>query len=71
MISSITGGETFAAGDPAALESVFRRIDEMQQADMKRLTPDPVDYYQPFIITILSLTGVYLLTLFGLRYTPW
>jgi len=71
VISSITGGETFAAGDPAALQSVFRRIDEMQQADMKRLTPDPVDYYQPFVITALSLSGVYLLTLFGLRYTPW
>jgi len=71
VISSITGGETFAAGDPAALQSVFRKIDEMQQAEMKRLTPDPVDYYQPFIISALALSGVYLLTLFGLRYTPW
>ncbi len=71
VISSITGGETFSAGDPAALQSIFRKIDEMQQAEMKRLTPDPVDYYQPFIITSLSLGGLYLLTLFGLRYTPW
>ncbi|BDS05938.1 protein BatA [Oceaniferula spumae] len=71
VISSITGGETFAAGDPAALKSVFLRIDEMQQAEMKRLTPDPVDYYQPFVITAISLSGIYLLTLFGLRYTPW
>ncbi|MFK7911351.1 MAG: VWA domain-containing protein [Akkermansiaceae bacterium] len=71
VIASITGGETFAAGDPAALQSVFQRIDEMQQAEMRRLTPDPVDYYKPFIITGLSLAGTYLLTLFGLRYTPW
>lgn len=71
VISSITGGETFAAGDPAALQAVFRSIDAMQQAELKRLTPDPVDYYYPFVVTGLSLAGVYLLTLFGLRYTPW
>lgn len=71
VISSITGGETFAAGDPDALKAVFQRIDEMAQASMVRLTPDPVDNFKPYVITALSLAGVYLLTLFGLRYTPW
>lgn len=71
VISSITGGETFAAGDPGALKAVFTRIDEMAQASMVRLTPDPVDNFKPYVITALSLGAVYLLTLFGLRYTPW
>ncbi len=71
VISSITGGETFAAGDPAALNAVFARIDEMAQASLVRLTPDPVDNFKPYVITALSLAGVYLLTLFGLRYAPW
>ena len=71
VITSITGGETFAAGDPESLKTVFQRIDEMAQASLVRLTPDPVDHFRPYIITALSLAGVYLLTLFGLRYTPW
>lgn len=71
VISSMTGGETFAAGDPEALKAVFARIDEMAQASLVRLTPDPVDHFQPYLITALSLAGTYLLTVFGLRYTPW
>jgi Ca-activated chloride channel family protein len=71
VISSITGGETFAAGDPIALKTIFARIDEMAQASLVRLTPDPVDNFKPYAITALSLAGAYLLTLFGLRYNPW
>ncbi|MGB0774241.1 MAG: vWA domain-containing protein [Akkermansiaceae bacterium] len=71
LIASSTGGATFSAGDPAALQAVFQRIDSMQQAEMKRLTPDPVDFYSPFVVTGISLAGVYLLTLFGFRYNPW
>ncbi len=71
VISAITGGETFAAGDPEALKVVFRRIDEMAQAPLERLTPDPIDNFGPYLIAGLSIAGVYLLTLFGLRYTPW
>lgn len=71
VIASMTGGETFAAGDPMVLEAVFHRIDEMQQAPMKRLTPDPVDNFQPWSLAALSLTASFLVTLFGLRYSPW
>ncbi|MGC6457766.1 MAG: vWA domain-containing protein [Akkermansiaceae bacterium] len=71
VISSITEGATFTAGDPEGLKSVFARIDEMAQASLERLTPDPVDNFKPYLITALSLGGVYLLTLYGLRYTPW
>lgn len=71
LIASITGGEIFAAGDPAAMTAIFSRIDEMQKAPLKRVVPDPVDYFQPFALAGLSLGGMYLLTLFGLRHTPW
>ncbi|MEO0415045.1 MAG: VWA domain-containing protein [Verrucomicrobiota bacterium] len=71
VISSITGGQTFAAGDPQALDVIFRRIDEMAQAPMERLTPEPVDNFRPYLLAALGIGGVYLMTLFGLRYTPW
>lgn len=71
VIASVTGGEVFSAGDPKSLVAVFQRIDAMQQAPIKRLTPDPVDNFKPFAIAGLSLTGLWLLSLFGFRYTPW
>ena len=71
LIASQTGGEIFSAGDPAALDAIFARIDEMEKAPLKRVTPDPVDFYQPFSLAGLSLGGLFLLTLFGLRHTPW
>jgi Ca-activated chloride channel family protein len=71
VISSMTGGEVFAAGDPASLKAIFAKIDEMQKAPLKRVTPDPVDFFQPFALAGLGIGGLYLLTLFGLRHTPW
>jgi Ca-activated chloride channel family protein len=71
VIAAITGGEVFAAGDPGSLRAVFARIDEMEKAPLKRVTPDPVDFFQPFALAGLGLGGIYLITLFGLRHTPW
>jgi len=71
VIASITGGEVFSAGDPVALKSIFARIDEMQKAPIKRVTPDPVDFFEPFSMAGLGIGSIYLLTLFGLRHTPW
>jgi len=71
LISSMTGGEVFAVGDPAALDAVFAQIDEMQKAPLKRVTPDPVDFFEPFALSGLGVGALYLLTLFGLRHTPW
>lgn len=71
VIASITGGEVFSAGDPEALKAIFAKIDEMQKAPLKRVTPDPIDFYEPFSLAGLGIGGLYLLTLFGLRHTPW
>ena len=71
VIASMTGGQYFSAGDPESLKAVFQQIAAMKQAPIKRLTPDPVDNFRPFIIAAISLAFLYLLALFGLRYNPW
>jgi Ca-activated chloride channel homolog len=70
-IASITGGQAFAAGDPAALKEVFQRIDQMQPARLKPVTPEPADWFWPFAAVGLTLLGAQTVSLFGLRYTPW
>ena len=71
VMASITGGQYFSAGDPAGLEAVFKQIDVMKQAPIKRLTPDPVDNFGPYVLAGFFVAGLHLLTLFGLRYNPW
>lgn len=70
-IAAGTGGKVFQAGDPAALDAVFREIDQMQKARFKQVTADWVDDYTPLSLAGLATAGLYLLTLLGLRYTPW
>jgi Ca-activated chloride channel family protein len=70
-ISGLTGGQAFAAGDPAALEAVFRRIDGMQKARLVQVAPETLDDFRPFCLAGLALLGLGGLALFGARYTPW
>ena len=70
-IANRTGGEAFVAGDPAALQTVFEKIDAMQQAKFKPETPIPADNFRPFALAGLSMLALQLLTLFGIRFTPW
>ena len=70
-ISSITGGKVFAASNPQSLGETFTHIDKMEKTKFKKKEPKKEDYYEPFSIAGLSILGFYLLTLFGLRYTPW
>jgi len=70
-IASRTGGEAFVAGDPAALQTVFEKIDAMQPAKFKPETPIPADNFRPFALAGLSMLALQLLTLFGIRFTPW
>jgi len=50
---------------------VFKRIDAMKPTKLKPSAPEPVDWFWPFTMAGLGLLGVSLLTLFGLRFTPW
>lgn len=70
-IAQITGGQVFAAGDPAALKEVLRRIDGMRMTKLKKTLPETMDFYFPFAAAGLSLLGAWSLAMFGLRYTPW
>ena len=70
-IASRTGGEAFVAGDPAALQAVFEKIDAMQPAKFKPETPIPADNFRPFALAGLSILALQLLSLFGIRFTPW
>lgn len=70
-VAAMTAGKVFRAEEPGALETVFREIDQMQKAKFKQITADWVDYYRPLSFAGLALAGLWGLTLFGLRYTPW
>lgn len=70
-ITNITGGESFSPGNTQALENVFRRIDQMEVAEMKRTYAELLDWFTPFSIAGLCFVGLSLVSLLGLRYTPW
>jgi Ca-activated chloride channel family protein len=70
-IAAITAGKVFRVEDPGALDSVFREIDQMQKAKFRQTTSDWVDFYRPLSFAGLAAAGLWVLTLFGLRYTPW
>lgn len=70
-VTGLTGGEVFQPGDAEGLKAVFQRIDDMQQAQLEKVSAETMDYYWPFSIAGLVLLGLTTFTLFGLRYTPW
>lgn len=70
-ITRNTGGDAFRVDDPDALPNIFKKIDAMKPATVKPTIVDTMDYFEPFALAGLGLTALWLLTLFGLRYTPW
>jgi Ca-activated chloride channel homolog len=70
-ITSLTGGESFEAGDPEALKLIFRRIDHMKQARLEKTVADTMDNFEPLCVAGLIALGLGTLALFGVRYTPW
>ncbi len=71
-IASMTGGEVFAAGDPAALRSVFARIDEMKKARMEKVSAESQDDFRPWSLAGGGLCAMWVISsLAGLRYIPW
>ena len=43
----------------------------MEVAELTRTYAEVLDWFNPFAIAGLSLIGVSLLSLLGVRYTPW
>ena len=70
-IASYTGGDVFSPGDREGLKGIFQRIDQMQQAEIEKTAAETMDYFLPFCVFGLSVLGVGVCCLFGLRYTPW
>ena len=70
-LSGLTGGEAFAAGDPAALREVFQRIDAMKPTKLKPAAPDVADWFWPFSVTGLGFLALQTVGVFRFRFTPW
>ncbi len=70
-IASMTGGQIFAAGEPAALQAVFQRIDEMKRARLEKVSAETQDHFRPWTQVGGGILAVWMISLFGLRYTPW
>ena len=70
-ITAATGGEVFNPGDPTALDTVFKRIDEMEKTRLEKGSAEYVDHFEPYCLVGLALLGLYLLFQLGLRHTPW
>ena len=68
---TLSGGEVFEAGDPTALDTVFRRIDEMQVAKIEKVAGEELDDFRPWAWVGLGLLGAFALLGFFLRVTPW
>jgi Ca-activated chloride channel family protein len=68
---TLSGGESFVAGDAESLKGVFQRIDAMSPARLKPGSPEPVDYFQPIVLGGLLALGLWILAGGRLRFTPW
>jgi Ca-activated chloride channel family protein len=70
-IARETGGQTFRALTPQALQIVFDRIDQMQKVEVETTRPQVIDFFDPFLLPALICLGLQVIVLFGLRFTPW
>lgn len=70
-VATITGGETFEPSDTQGLSNVFRRIDQMQPVQMERTFSEILDWFTPFCLAGLGCAVFCLLSILGIRYTPW
>jgi Ca-activated chloride channel family protein len=70
-ITRETGGDVFSAVDSAALQSVFRQIDQMKRVQILQKEPQVIDLFRPFFWPTAVLLTLQVLALFALRFTPW
>ncbi len=70
-VTNLTGGEAFPGGDIEGVKTIFHRIDQMQQTRLERTMPEPQDDFFPYCVAGLSVVGLSVAGLFGMRYTPW
>lgn len=66
-----TGGEVFGATNLDSLTSVFDHIGRMHKVRIKQSQRESIDFFLPFAASGVGLLSLYVLSLLGLRYTPW
>ncbi|MEX2027149.1 MAG: vWA domain-containing protein [Pirellulaceae bacterium] len=70
-LTTPSGGQVFAARTRGALDSIFGHIDRLELVRLRPTAPRLIDAsFLPALIG-LSVLGLYQVSLFGLRYTPW
>ncbi|MBM4105090.1 MAG: VWA domain-containing protein [Phycisphaerae bacterium] len=67
----VTGGEAFAATDASSLRAIFSHIDKMKPARLAPAGTVPLDEFGPFAAIALGLLGLNLVSLLGVRHSPW
>lgn len=70
-IAHQTGGQAFAARDASSIKRVFDHISRMKPAQFAPGGTVPMDHFRPFAIAALTLLGIHLIGLLGMRHTPW
>jgi len=70
-ITNIANGKSFNPQDVQSLQSVFKRIDKMEVAEMKQTYAEVLDWFSPFSIAGISFAGLAMMSLMLFRYTPW
>ncbi|MBL8863245.1 MAG: VWA domain-containing protein [Planctomycetes bacterium] len=70
-IAGLTGGESFKPEDEEGLRRIYARIDQMQKSRLEKTQAEAADDFRPWALGALSILGLGLLALFGLRTTPW
>jgi Ca-activated chloride channel family protein len=70
-VAAATDGRVFEVSDPQGLQVVFAHIDSMQPARLKPRGTLAVDDFGPYALAGMALLAGYVLSLWGLRYTPW
>jgi Ca-activated chloride channel family protein len=66
-----TGGAMFEVNNESSLVGVFKHIDTMKKVTVKIKEPHTVEYFVPVIIFAMIILIIHLLSLLGIRYTPW
>lgn len=70
-LTAPSGGQVFAARNPAALQAVFGHIDRLQPVRLRPTVPRQIDTCSLPALIGLVLTGLFGLCSFAVRYTPW
>ncbi|MEX0718750.1 MAG: vWA domain-containing protein [Planctomycetaceae bacterium] len=70
-IARFTGGDVFRPDDPDGLRDIFHRIDEMQETKLESTAAETMDDFGPVATAGLALLGLGVVSLYGVRYTPW